>query len=82
MLVADGSVGSLTPGSIEGASLKVGAVAAVRRFKNPISIARRVLEASEHHFLVGPALRPSPEAQGFVPVEQPESRRPQGTRLL
>jgi L-asparaginase / beta-aspartyl-peptidase len=68
VLVADGSV-ELDAGLMEGASLKVGAVAAVRRFKNPISVARRVLEASEHHFLVGPGAEAFAEAQGFVPVD-------------
>jgi len=37
---------------VEGTSLKAGAVAAVQNIKNPISLARRVLE-SEHVFLVG-----------------------------
>lgn len=38
---------------MEGSDLNAGAVAAVRDVKNPISLARRVLEESEHVFLVG-----------------------------
>ena len=38
---------------MEGSTLKAGAVAAVSRVRNPIRLARRVLERSEHMFLVG-----------------------------
>ena len=39
---------------MEGSTLKAGAVAAVERIRNPISIARRVCERSPHMLLVGP----------------------------
>lgn len=42
----------LDAGIMEGASLQAGAVAAVRTVKNPITLARRVLE-SEYVFIVG-----------------------------
>jgi len=38
---------------MEGSTLKAGAIAAVSRVRNPIRLARRVLERSEHMFLVG-----------------------------
>lgn len=38
---------------MDGATLKAGAVAAVERIRNPIRLARRVLEKSEHMMLVG-----------------------------
>ncbi len=39
---------------MDGGSLKAGAVAAVERVKNPITLARKVMEQSEHMMLVGP----------------------------
>jgi beta-aspartyl-peptidase (threonine type) len=38
---------------MDGASLKSGAVGAAERIRNPIRLARRILEDSEHSFLVG-----------------------------
>jgi beta-aspartyl-peptidase (threonine type) len=38
---------------MDGATLKAGAVAAVERVRNPIMLARKVLEESEHMMLVG-----------------------------
>lgn len=38
---------------MDGQTLKAGAVAAVSRIRNPIRLARRVLEASRHMMLVG-----------------------------
>jgi L-asparaginase / beta-aspartyl-peptidase len=68
VLVADGSV-ELDAGLMDGMSLKVGAVAVVKHFKNPISLARRVLEASPHHFLVGHGAEAFGTSEGLVPVE-------------
>jgi beta-aspartyl-peptidase (threonine type) len=68
VLRADGSA-QLDAGLMDGTSLKVGAVAGVQHFKNPISLARRVLEASEHHFLVGEGAEAFARSQGFSAVD-------------
>ena len=47
-------VAELDASIMEGAHLKAGAVAAVRRVKNPIEAARRVMDNTPHVLLVGP----------------------------
>lgn len=54
---------------MDGKTLSAGAVAAVKRIKNPISLARLVMEKSEHVMLIGTGAEAFAETQGvtFVP---------------
>lgn len=50
---------------MDGRTLKAGAVAAVERIRNPIRLARRVLEASKHMMLAGPGAEQFALEQGM-----------------
>ena len=68
VLTSDGTVE--LDASIMGADgPRAGAVAAVRGVKNPVKLARRVLEATPHLLLAGPGAEVFAREQGFVPVE-------------
>lgn len=54
---------------MDGKTLKAGAVAAVRDIKNPICVARAVMEKSEHVLLNGTGASQFAKYQGFEPVE-------------
>ncbi len=54
---------------MEGQSLKAGAIAAVRDIKNPIKVARAVMEKSEHVLLNGSGASQFAKEQGFEPVD-------------
>ena len=56
---------------MDGATLKAGAVAAVERVRNPIRLARRVMEASEHMMLAGAGAELFALEQG-LPLCSPE----------
>jgi len=49
-----------------GANQKAGAVAAVRHIKNPVDLARRVMEKSRHVLLVGPGAEEFALEEGFA----------------
>lgn len=51
---------------MDGATLKAGAVAAVERIRNPIRLARLVLEKSEHMMLVGAGAEQFAAENGFA----------------
>jgi len=54
---------------MEGQTLKAGAIAGVRDIKNPIRVARAVMEKSEHVLLTGSGASQFAKEQGFIPVE-------------
>lgn len=56
---------------MDGATLKAGAVAAVERVRNPIRLARCVLEKSEHMMLVGAGAEKF-AAENGIPLVDPE----------
>ena len=54
---------------MEGKSLKAGAIAGVRDIKNPIRVARAVMEKSEHVMLSGLGASQFAKEKGFEPVD-------------
>ena len=63
-LNADGQV-ELDAGCMDGAELQVGAVASVQFIRNPIRLARAVMEKSEHVLLVGQGAQRFAHKTGF-----------------
>ena len=54
---------------VDGTSLKFGAVAGLRAFANPVSVARAVLEKTPHHFLIADGAHKFALEQGFEEVD-------------
>lgn len=67
-LNADGQV-ELDAGCMDGAGLQVGAVASVQFIRNPIRLARKVMDRSEHVLLVGQGAQRFAHRMGFSPCE-------------
>src|ERR1700682_6366465 len=67
VLSADGAV-ELDAAIMDGSDLRAGAVARIRHVKNPVQLARRVLEDSAHVFLVGDGAESFAEQTGFTLV--------------
>jgi len=55
---------------MDGRTLQCGAVAGVRHIKNPISLARLVMEKSEHVLLIGNGAEAFAQTQGVVLVDE------------
>jgi beta-aspartyl-peptidase (threonine type) len=64
VLNAEGEI-ELDAAIMDGRSLNVGAIAAAKNTRNPISLARRVMENSNHIFLVGEGANKFATLQGF-----------------
>jgi len=67
-LNADGQV-ELDAGFMDGAALNVGAVASVQFIRNPIRLARAVMEKSEHVLLIGQGAQRFAHKVGFPPCD-------------
>lgn len=57
---------------MDGQTLNLGAIAAIQRVAHPISLARRVMSESGHHFLVGAGAEAFAESIGFPRCELDE----------
>src|SRR5579859_5547561 len=69
---------------MDGRTLGAGAVAAVKGYRHPIEIARKVMETTPHVMLVGPGAELFAERHGFEPAEllTPEARAIWRERIL
>lgn len=68
-LTAEGRA-ELDAAIMDGATLRAGAAAQLRRIKNPVRLARWVMEASPHVFLVGEGAEAFAKKQGLEFVEE------------
>jgi len=68
VLTADGTV-ELDAAIMDGSDLRAGAVAGIRHLRNPVRLARRVLEDSDHVFLIGDGAERFALESGFSLVD-------------
>lgn len=65
---------------MDGSNLKLGAIAAVQRVRHPVTLARRVMELSGHHLLVGDGADAFADSIGFPRCDVSELLVPNRTR--
>ena len=68
VLNAEGAV-EMDAGVMDGASLAAGGVACIQRVRNPVRVARRVMQATDCVLLAGPAATAFARTQGFAEHE-------------
>lgn len=66
---------------MEGDSLRIGAVAAVKGFEHPVSIARKVMEKSKHNILVGVGAEEFADSQGIERADEERMILPVAKKL-
>lgn len=81
VLTADGTV-ELDAAIMDGSDLRAGAVAQVRRLRNPVRLARRILEDSVHVFLVGDGAERYAVEAGFDLVDNDSLMTPDRRQQL
>ncbi|MFO7278187.1 MAG: isoaspartyl peptidase/L-asparaginase [Pseudomonadota bacterium] len=81
VLTHDGAA-ELDASIMDGHSLRAGAVAGVRHVKNPIELARLVMDKSPHVFLIGSGAEEFALAQGLTLVPNEYFRTPERERQL
>ena len=69
VLNAEGEI-ELDAAIMDGRTLNAGAVAAVRNIRNPVSLSRKVMENSDHVFLVGEGANKFATLQGFEKFDE------------
>jgi len=81
VLAHDGSA-QLDASIMDGRNLAAGAITGVRTIKNPIDLARRVMEDSPHVFLAGAGAEEFARERGFTPVPNEYFITPERQRQL
>lgn len=66
---------------MDGDSLRIGAVAAVKGFEHPVTIARAVMERSKHNILVGTGAEEFADSQGIARADEERMILPAARRL-